>query len=152
MQAGKAWKIRPHMPGDLIGHEYWLADGESLGYGGKINSKPGFGFVRYDNSDRQESMLGTGSVHFQSNTRHLIVGDGTVQDPYILLWRWVGGAIEPARILCSHRCSFHIQQTHVHPRIKPDGRQVLFTSDASGYGNLYLVDLTEIDSLPTLDS
>ena len=150
LQTGKAWKIRPKEPGDLIGHEYWLADGESLGYGGQIHGKPGFGFVRYDNSDRQESTIATGSVHFHSNTRRLIVGDGSVQEPYILLWRWEGEQIEPARILCRHRCSFHVQQTHVHPRFSPDGRQVLFTSDASGYGNIYLVELPEIDSLPTL--
>jgi len=150
LRTGKAWKIRPPEAGDLIGHEYWLADGETLGYGGQINGRPGFGFVRYDNTERQQAAAETGSVHFHSNTRNLIVGDSTAQEPYVLLWRWEGGSLEPARVLCQHRCSFHVQQTHVHPRFSPDGKQVLFTSDTSGYGNIYLVDLPEIDSLPTL--
>ena len=151
LRTGKAWKIRPAGPDDLIGHEYWLADGETLGYSGQINGKPGFGFVRYDNSQQQESVTDAASVHFQSNTRRLIVGDGTAQKPNVLLWKWEGEHIEPARILCRHRCSFHVQQTHVHPCFSPDGSQVLFTSDASGYGNLHLVDLPDIDSLPVLN-
>ncbi|MCD6289530.1 MAG: PD40 domain-containing protein, partial [Anaerolineae bacterium] len=50
-----------------------------------------------------------------------------------------------------HRGSFHIQEVHVHPRFSPDDRYVLFTSDATGYGNPYLVEVPEFESLPTLD-
>lgn len=39
---------------------------------------------------------------------------------------------------------------HVHPRLSPDGKQVLFTSDMSGYGNLYLVDVPDFESLPEM--
>jgi len=41
-----------------------------------------------------------------------------------------------------------LQQVHVHPRFTPDGRGVLFTSDRSGYGNVYLVEVPEFDRLP----
>jgi len=41
-----------------------------------------------------------------------------------------------------------IQQTHPHPRISPDGKYVIFTSDRSGYGNVYSVPLVEFESLP----
>ena len=150
LRTGKAWKIRPPDAGDLIGHEYWLADGESLGYGGQIKNGPGFGFIRYDNTEWQESVMDAGSVHFHSNNRDLVVGDGTQKDPYILLWRRKDSEIEPARILCGHRSSFHVQETHVHPCFSPDGKHVLYASDASGYGNLYLADVPEIDSLPKL--
>ncbi|MEQ7125466.1 hypothetical protein ABN034_13210 [Actinopolymorpha sp. B11F2] len=37
---------------------------------------------------------------------------------------------------------------HVHPRLRPDNRQVLFTTDSSGYGNVHLVDVPDLDSLP----
>ena len=47
-----------------------------------------------------------------------------------------------------HRGSFHAQILHVHPRFSPDGDQVLFASDAGGYGNLHLVDTPDFDSLP----
>jgi len=38
---------------------------------------------------------------------------------------------------------------HVHPRFSPDGASVLYTSDHSGYGNLYLADLPAFDDLPS---
>ena len=41
-----------------------------------------------------------------------------------------------------------IQQVHAHPRFTPDGKQVLFTSDVSGYGNVYMADVPDLDSLP----
>lgn len=44
-----------------------------------------------------------------------------------------------------------IQQAHPHPRISPDGRYVIFTSDRSGYCNLYKVNLADFDSLPPAD-
>ena len=47
------------------------------------------------------------------------------------------------RVLYEHRSSFHIQQVQVHPRFGSDGRQVLFTSDISRYGNVYLAEVPE---------
>jgi oligogalacturonide lyase len=44
-----------------------------------------------------------------------------------------------------------IQQLHVHPRFSPDGRHVLFTSDVSGYGNVYLAEVPEFASLPQVE-
>ena len=41
-----------------------------------------------------------------------------------------------------------IQQLHVHPRFSPDGTHVLFTSDVSGYGNVYLAEVPNFASLP----
>ncbi|HNZ40249.1 MAG TPA: oligogalacturonide lyase, partial [Candidatus Latescibacteria bacterium] len=57
----------------------------------------------------------------------------------------------PPRVLCRHRCSSHIQQLHVHPRFNPAGTQVLFTSDMSGYGNVYLADVPDVDKLPDVE-
>ncbi|MBM4047283.1 MAG: oligogalacturonide lyase, partial [Planctomycetes bacterium] len=53
-------------------------------------------------------------------------------------------------LLCEHRSSCHVQQVHVHPRFTPDGKQVLFTSNVSGYGNVYLADVPVFESLPEL--
>jgi oligogalacturonide lyase len=58
--------------------------------------------------------------------------------------------MEGPQILCKHRGSFHVQKIHVHPRFTPDGTQVLFTSDMSGYGNLYMVEVPEFESLPLI--
>lgn len=52
--------------------------------------------------------------------------------------------------LCEHRSSVHIRKVHVHPRFDPDGSRVLFTSDATGYGNLYLAEVPAFETLPEL--
>ena len=79
-------------------------------------------------------------MHFHSNNLALIVGDGTPAEPRLLLWRFCAGAFEGPRTVLTHRSSFHTQILHTHPRFSPDGRQILFVSDASGYGQLHLVE------------
>jgi len=69
----------------------------------------------------------------------------------IRLWRRRGVELEGSHILCEHRSSLHIQQVRPHPRFSPDGNQILYTSDVSGYGNLYLVKIPRFESLPKLD-
>lgn len=148
LATGRVWKIRPQEPGERIGHEFWLADGEHIGYHGHTAQGPVFGTLRYDNTDHREAVLRMGSTHFHSNHGRLIVGDGSRQHPFLLLWRWEGEEIEGPKFLCRHRSSFHIQQTHVHPRFSPDDHSILFTSDASGYGNVYSVEVPNFESLP----
>jgi oligogalacturonide lyase len=79
-----------------------------------------------------------------SNDGKLIVGD----QHNVRLWRWNGKTYEDPRVLCEHRCSFQIQQVHVHPRLTPDSKSVLFTTDMTGYANLYLAPIPEFTSLP----
>jgi len=148
LNTGKAWKIRPCDTGDYVGHEYWFADGLNIGYHGHVGGKPVFGKIRHDNTDLVEVPFPHDSQHFHSNDLDLIVGDGTSQRPQILLWRYRDGAFDGPRVLCEHRCSRHSQQTHVHPRLSPDGESVLYTSDATGYGQVYVVDIPPFESLP----
>jgi len=77
------------------------------------------------------------------------VGDGTRTFPWVLLWRFHNGAFEGPRAVAYHRGSFQVQITHVHPRFSPDGHQILYVSDDSGYGNLYLIDTPDFDQLPS---
>jgi hypothetical protein len=53
------------------------------------------------------------------------------------------------------------QHAHCHPRFTPDreassessgggGKAVLYTSDLTGYSNMYLVEVGEFDKLPDL--
>jgi oligogalacturonide lyase len=151
---GKVWQVRPRRtPRERVGHEYWFSDGLHVGYHGRSEDGRAFyGAVRYDNTEEVEASIAGDSSHFHSNDLDLVVGDGTRQHPYIVLWRRNGDRFEGPRRLCRHRGSWHIQAVHVHPRFSADGRQVLFTADPNGYGNLFLADVLEFDSLPPVSA
>jgi len=142
---GYSWQIRPRASGEVVGHEYWYADGVTIGYHGHLaDGRKIMGRTRYDNTQRSEVAFPHETGHIHSNDQSLIVGDaGSVR-----LWRWNGTGYDGPAKLCEHRCSFHIQQLHVHPRFNAQGNQVLFTSDISGYGNVYLADVPDFGSLP----
>ena len=120
-----------------------------IGYHGHYpDGKTFFGHIRYDNTNRIEvpfSHIRGNCQHFHSNDVELVVSD---VGPTICLWRWDGSSYGEARALCSHDSSCKIQQLHVHPRFNAQRTQVVFTSDVSGYGNVYLCDLPDFDSLP----
>ncbi|MBI1280644.1 MAG: oligogalacturonide lyase [Anaerolineaceae bacterium] len=150
MNDGRNWKIRPTEAGDQAGHEYWLADGEHIGYHGHYeNGERFYGSIRYDNSEKIESSFSGESMHFHSNNLNFIVGDGGRDHPHLLLWRFQNGQFEGPRQILTHRGTFQVQQLHVHPRFNPDGNHILFTSDMSGYGQLYLAQTPDFDALAT---
>jgi oligogalacturonide lyase len=151
--SGRVWKLRPEQPGEAVGHEYWMADGVTIGYHGKRDDKAFYGFIRYDNTGGVELPFPQDSNHFHSNTPELIVADGPQRGltPYVLLFRMAGQTMEGPRVLCLHRSSRHIQHLHVHPRFTSDGRQVLFTADPRGYGQLFLAEVPPFEELSTLE-
>lgn len=146
-------KLRPQQANEAVGHEYWMADGQTLGYHGKRGDDAFYGFIRYDNTQRSELPFPHDSNHFHSNTAQLIVADGPQRGltPYVLLSRLEGTTFEGPRVLCLHRGSRHIQHLHIHPRFTPDGKQVLFTADPRGYGQLFLAEVPPLDELPFLE-
>jgi oligogalacturonide lyase len=161
IRTGEVWKIRDSEDNVFVGHEYWHADGLRIGYHGyteSLDNKNGkfIGSVRFDNTEGEEYVFPYQNMHVHSNDSELIVGDGQQTSAYhgeqfqdtVCLWKKIGGKLEGPRILCRHRGSFQSQKVHVHPRFSPDGKKVLFTSDMTGYGNLYVVDLPEFESLP----
>jgi oligogalacturonide lyase len=158
VQSGRTWRIRPQEEDEFVTHEYWHSDGETIGYHGHRRNGTFFlGHIRHDNSERREQDIPGHPGHVHSNDGLLIVGDGWgvgAGDKALRLWRWNGHEYDPPRMLCMHNGSFQTQQLHVHPRFSPDGTQVLFTSDMSGYGNVYLAcvpDLGSLSALPELD-
>ena len=44
-----------------------------------------------------------------------------------------------------------IQQAHPHPRFSADARQVVYTTDVSGYGNVYLAEVPPFESLTPIE-
>ncbi|MEO8606249.1 MAG: oligogalacturonate lyase family protein [Chloroflexota bacterium] len=153
MSDGHTWKIRPADSGDQAGHEYWMADGEHIGYHGHYaNGKSFYGSIRYDNTEKIESAFPGESMHFHSNDLNLIVGDGGRDNPYLLLWRFRDGQFDGPRRVLTHRGTFQVQQLHVHPRFSPDRKHILFTSDMTGYGQIYLAETPDFESLPHKNS
>jgi len=153
LRNGHTWKIRPTSAGERVGHEYWFSDGEQIGYHGhSADGEAFYGSVRYDNTGQVEAPFPADSTHFHSNDLSLIVGDGTRSAPTLRLWRFRDGSFEGPRVVLTHNGSFHVQILHVHPRFSPDGKHILFSSDMSGYGNVYLVETPAFDSLPRLET
>jgi oligogalacturonide lyase len=148
IDTGETWKIRPSAPGERIGHEYWMVDGEHIGYHGHTAQGPVYGAIRYDNTDQVEAIFPDDSTHFSSLSLDLIVGDGWRDNPYVMLWRFRDGRFEGPKVLAWHRGSFHIQRVHVHPLFGPDGKSVVFTADPQGYGQVFMVEVPEFDALP----
>lgn len=148
---GTVSKLRPTPDEAHVGHEYWLADGEHIGYHGwwsADRSDPFHGTMHYTGTDQVEAAVDRRCMHFHSWGRDLVVGDGTGRSPQLTLWRRRGGKLEGPRLLHRHRGSFHTQAVHVHPTFSPDGAGILFTADPQGYGNVYLADIPAFESLP----
>ena len=144
----ETWKIRPTAAGEKVGHEYWMNDGEHIGYHGVTSQGPIFGSIRYDNTERFEAPFDFNSWHFHGYGIDQVVGDGDAQNPYLLLWRLKNGRFEGPKALVWHRGSFHTQRAHVHPCFSADGKQIVYTADPQGYGQVSIVDVPEWDSLP----
>ena len=147
--SGEVWKIRAREADESVGHEYWHADGERIGYHGRNRDGTQFlGHAHYDDSDRVEVSFPGQTGHTHSNAPELIVGDG---GRVVRLWRSSGDGYDGPRALCRHDSSMKIQQLHVHPRFDATGRYVIFTSDVSGYGDVYQVEVPSFESLPAVD-
>jgi oligogalacturonide lyase len=158
INTGQTWKIRPQDETLAIGHEYWFADGEHIGYHGRPRSGQGnhvFGHIKWDNSEWVEVNFPFHSTHFHSLDESMMVGDGTPAfrdnaKPYIQLFKWDGEQYVGPKILTFHRSTFNDQHAHCHPRFTPDGKSILYTSDLTAYSNMYLVEIGDFDELPDL--
>lgn len=145
--------LRPRrMEGEQIGHEYWYADGVRVGY--QVH-KPGqgsfFGVIDYDGKNEFEAhcVPFPSPDHVHSNDFNLIVSDS---GSTIKLYRYNGKDFDEARILCMHDGNFFHQNHHPHPKVMPDGKQVLYNSNESGYCNLYIADIPEdVTKLPKVE-
>jgi oligogalacturonide lyase len=90
--------------------------------------------------------------HFHSHLLDLVVGDGDVNNPYLLAWRFRDGVFEGPKVIAEHRGSFHTQQVHVHPCVHAAGTKILYTADPQGYGQVNIVEVPDWEALPDRDA
>jgi oligogalacturonide lyase len=153
ISTGEVRKLHPCGDREMIGHEYWYADGKRIGYHGHKAGEKILGTVDLDHGTDVSYGFPFNTGHIFSQDEQLIVGDGDRDGRYIRIWRFLEGKYEEPRALCMHGSSCKRQRTHVHPRLTPDGKAVLFTSDETGYEQLYLAHLPDdLSSLPLLRS
>jgi oligogalacturonide lyase len=109
------------------------------------------GAVNFDGTSDKSYEFPYNMGHIFSLDEKLIVGDGDRRGKYLRLWQLTEDGYSEPRALCMHNCTFKMQASHVHPRITPDGKSVLYTSDESGYNQLYIVKIPDdITTLPLL--
>ena len=165
-ETGETWRVREVPEEGGVGHEYWMEDGERVGYHGALDDPQGYegvdepgafaGSSRYDDTDRRETSLPDevyALTHTHANSPELLVCDGTFSTvPYSLLYRYDEDEGEYAgpRMLATY--DWKEGGPHPHSRFSPDGSQVLFDSDRyDGSSNLYLVDVPAFEDLPAYD-
>ena len=165
LDTGDVWPIRLQNGDFSVVAEHWFADGERIGFRSHLRESGDtrFGHIRYDNEGLVEAELSAYSRHFHSHDGSLVVGDGSpvyplpaivnrcTTWPYILLYAWDGEGYATARILAYHGSTFNVDPAHCHPYITPDGKYVMYTSDTSGYANIYLVEIGNVADLPELN-
>jgi len=159
-------RIREVPPEGGVGHEYWMQDGERIGYHGSARDpqgrdrvddpEPFVGSARYDDTDHREADLPDevyALTHTHANTPERLVCDGTFERlPFGLLYQWDddAGEYRGPRILA--RYDWTSDGPHPHSRFSPDGESVLFDSARyDGSSNLYLVDVPAFDALPAYE-
>ena len=159
VNTGKVWKICDNIPcksadgstsSYAIGHEYWYADGKRIGFHG-YGANRIIGHINFDGSGLVYAPFEYNTGHTFSLDEKLIVGDGDRSGRYIRVWKYDGENYSEPRVLCRHDSSWKTQSSHVHPRVFPDGKHVLFTSDRDGYEQVYISELPEFESLLPLE-
>jgi oligogalacturonide lyase len=147
LSGGPPWPIIPHDPDWGIGHKFWCQDGETIGYHARYKEgtwKHAAGFVRFDNSEHFQAEIDVPTHHAHSVAADRMVLDGTRESGnYLMVIERQGDRWSTPRVLCRHDSSRHGHSTHVHPRLRADGKQVCFSSDRNRYTDVYLVDIPD---------
>ena len=146
--------FRQHL-GESCCHEYFTREGE-VGFQCTVRAGAEMlnynCFVRCDGHWLRQFLLpGPRPGHIQSNSDNsLVIGDRAHLGPddreggaFLSLITHSGGRGRLTR-LCRHDTSWKTQTSHPHPIFSPDDRWGLFSSDAGGACNVYMVDVTSI--------
>ena len=133
-------------PGFRATHEYWSPDGKRLFFHRKhvpnwvpasIGSLPASGGEPTIHFETDKIKLGHSSLN--AAMTHLVSDSQEPKQNPLLL---IDLATTHAETLCWPNASGAGHPNHIHPSFSPSGRYVLYTSDASGWAQVFLVPLT----------
>jgi oligogalacturonide lyase len=138
-------KLREEETPDLrVGHEYFFPDGVHVGYHGIYpapDKRHYIGVADIRDGSFKEYVTPHGNTHTHANAEGtLFVSDGNPREPDISVYALREGRLETL-LQFRHNGSWAKQEWHPHPRFLPDGKQIVFTSNTSGDGNVYLLRL-----------
>jgi oligogalacturonide lyase len=150
--------LRSQVPGEIITHEFWPADGSQLAFvyrkkqGDSEVQRVKQSILMINPDTLAETHIMDCSVYCHSITDHTgryMVGDGQdSKKPYIFL---ADLQEKTEQVLCAHNTSWkpykntqdelygNTQDAHPHPVFTPDGSHILFTSDMDGVPGIYMV-------------
>lgn len=145
LNTGKVKKIRERENEfELIGHEYWLADGIHIGYQvherRPESSTSAFGFAHFDGTIVREAPCASlpSPDHIHSVDMDVVVSDAGKS---IKAYVFNGTDYDPPKVISMHDGSFDWGGHHPHPRVTDDGKKVVYNSTAAGYCNIYMTDI-----------
>lgn len=153
---GETYRLRAIDDDEAVGHEFWLADGEHVGYHGwrgpRETGERFFGTVRYDDADRRETPIPVRETHCHANRRDRFVCDGDTSLQHVLLYDYDDerGEYRGPRKLATH--AWDEESPHPHSRFSPDGGTVVFNADPAGDADVFLVEVPPFADLPPLET
>jgi oligogalacturonide lyase len=153
LSGGRPWPVLERDPAWGVGHEYWLADGRTVGYHARHRDDPwrhAAGFADVVDGTAWQAELAVPTHHAVAQDRDLLILDGTrATGGWLMAVPRDGDGWGVPRVLCAHDASRHHHRAHVHPRLARDRSQVVFTSDRRGYSDAYLVPVpSDLSALP----
>lgn len=144
-RTGQSWKIRPAPEGEAVGHEYWFADGVTVGFHGFTPQQTFHsGAIRFDNSDEVRCSLPMRMDHVHSTDLGFIVGDGNSGSRFLYHWNASEEGRHGAVRILRHGSSARTQARHVHPQVSPDAKSLLFVTDLEGPGRIYMLEVDAV--------
>ncbi|WP_330633407.1 oligogalacturonate lyase family protein [Halocatena halophila] len=155
LAADTTYRLRETADDEAVGHEFWLRDGEHVGYhgwrGSRTDGERFFGTVRYDDTDRRETPIPVRETHCHAITRDRFVCDGSTEIQGLLVYEYdeKNDRYRGPRRLATH--SWDPSGPHPHARMSPDGSAVAFDGDPTSGCDIYLVECPSFDSLAPLE-
>ncbi len=130
------------MPNEAAGHELWSPDGKIIWYDLQTPSGQVFWLAGHNLATGNLAKYGVSreehAVHFNiSWDGKSFSGDGTSENPWVCLLRPKGDRLEVEKLV---NMSKHDYQLYVNTAFTPDGKWIVFTSNAFGPSHILAVE------------